>query len=236
MLYRNIFVIGMLLFMTTLRSAECRNDLVVVESETNVVKNVEVSIRSINKYSDRWEIEIETHNKSQDAVYILTDPKKASGESGPYIDVTENNSTTLTLSTRFYEGPSYFLYVNVTSVKLLRLEPYSSHVEKNTLQFPLELTVPPYGKSLGERKRKIDYTKIKTIEIFIGILPDDEGIKEIAQRKPLKQFSNTFSEGEVNGVEIVTKGSFKSKALINAQEIISTSYKLEDNTETKLER
>jgi len=222
----------LLLFAATLRGVEHKSGPIVERHGADVVEGVEVSIRSVSKYSDRWEVETVTRNDSHDAVYVLTDPKQSNGESGPYIDVAENDPTTLTVSTRFFERPPYFLYINVARVKLRRLEPQSSYVEKYTLQLPLRSTVPPYGKSIAQTNRPIDQDKIKTVKAYVGVLPGDEGIREIAQRKPLKQFSDAFKEGEANGHERVARGAFKGKALADAQSIVSASYAVANEGDT----
>lgn len=225
MSYGNVYgLVVLLLFLAMPRAVG--SDYTAGRSGGGTVKGVEVSVRLLSKHSDKWEIEIEARNDSQDAVYVLTDPKQSTGEAGPYVDVAQNDDRTLRLSVRFFEGPRYFLYVNATKVRLKRLEPQSIYVEKYTLQLPLRSTTPPYGNSPGERGTLIDHTKINTIEASVGVLPDDEGVRRIAERQPLKQFPDASKEGDCNGNEPLAQGSFKGKSLRDAETVIRASYKL----------
>jgi hypothetical protein len=218
----------MLLFFLAMPGAAV-NDYTAGRGGGGTVKGVEVTVRLLNQHSDKWDIEIETRNNSQDAVYVLTDPKRARGDSGPYVDVAQNDDRTLRLSVRFFEGPRYFLYVNATKVSLRRLEPHTTYAEKYTLELPLRSTTPPYGNSPGERGILIDHTKINTIEASVSVLPDDEGVRRIAKRQPLKQFPDASNEGDCDGNEPLTEGSFKGKPLRDAQTVIKASYNLSNS-------
>jgi hypothetical protein len=193
---------------------------------TSAVKGVEVSVRSLSRHADRWEIEIEARNDSEDAVYVLTEPKLANGKPSPYIDVDQNDERTLSVSAKFFKGPGYFLYINATSLKLRGLDPHTSYAEKYLLLLPLRSTIPPYGNSQAYRGKLIDLSKIDTVIASVGVLPDDEGIRAIANRQPLKHFPDAFGVGESNGHEILASGKFKGKPLIEAETVISVSYKL----------
>jgi hypothetical protein len=225
MFYGNVYELAILLFFLGVLGPTW-NDHASHRGGGGTVKGVEVSLRLLSQRSDKWEIEIETRNNSSEAIYVLTDPRQSTGDSGPYVDVAGNNNQTLHLSVKFFEGPRYFLYVNATKVSLKRLEPNASYAEKYILRIPLRSTTPPYGNSLGERGTLIDQNKINTIEATIGVLPDDEGVRRIAQRQTLKQFPGASKEGDCDGNEPLTEGSFKGKPLREAQTLINTFHKL----------
>lgn len=193
-------------------------------SESNDLKDIKVSIRSVRKYPDRWEIELETRNDSQQVVFVLTDPVQENGKKGPYIETDEADSTILNLSVRFYEGPDYLLFAYPTGVKLLRLDPQTSHVEKYTLTLPLRSTIPPHRRSREKpEEEQIDHTKIRTIKLSVGVLTDDEGMRDLLRRKTFGTFSN--------GGEVLTKGSLKGKSLLEAQAIVNASYRVPNSDE-----
>jgi hypothetical protein len=188
------------------------------------LKDIKVSILSARKHLDRWEIELETRNDSQHSLFLLTDPIRENGKRGPYIETDEAYSAILDLSVRFYEGPDYPLFAYPTGVTLLRLDPQTSHVEKYILAIPLCATIPPFRKSREQTEEKqIDHTKIRTIQVSVGILPDDEGVRDLLRRKTFGQFSN--------GGEVLAKGSMKGKSLLEVQAIVVASYTVSNSNE-----
>jgi hypothetical protein len=199
-------------------------DSLLAMNESNDLKDIKVSIRSVHKHPDRWEIELETRNDSQQVVFVLTDPIQENGKRGPYIETDEADSTILDLSVRFYEGPDYLLFANPTRVKLMRLDPQTSHVEKYTLTIPLRSTIPPYRKNREQaREKQIDHSQIRTLKVSVGVLPDDEGIRDLLRRKTFGPFSN--------GGDVLAKGSLKGKSLIEAQAIVNASYRVPSGDE-----
>lgn len=193
-------------------------------NESNDLKDIRISIRSVHKHPDRWEIELETRNDSQQVVFVLTDPVQENGKRGPYIETNEPDSTILNLSVRFYEEPDYPLFANPTRVKLIRLDPQTTHVESYTLPLPLRSTTPPYRKNREQaREKQIDHTKITTIKVSVGVLPDDEGIRHLLRSKTFGPFSN--------GGDVLSKGPLKGKSLMEAQAIVNASYRVPNSAE-----
>lgn len=188
-----------------------------VRGMSESVHLVTVSVRSAHQLSDRWEIELEIHNDSQHTVFVLTDPIQADGKRGPYIGFDEADSSILNLSVRLYEGPNYLLFSNATGVKLTSLAPQTSRIETYALALPLHSTIPPYRERLAQSEaRLIAHTKLKALKVSIGILPDDEGVRDLLRRKTFGPFAT--------GGELIAKGQFKGEALMDVQTIISASY------------
>jgi hypothetical protein len=185
------------------------------------LKDIQLRIRDLQVRADKWEIELELHNNSAEAIFILTDPVQATGEAGPYLDLDPSDGSVLNIRSQYYEGPkNYYLFSNATRVKLVRLEPRTSYTEKFVLTLPLRLTIPPYGETPQREVKELDSTKIKSLKVSIGLLPDDEGVRDLIQRKP----NGPYSKG---GERILT-GAFKGRGLSDLQTIVSTSSEVND--------
>ena len=177
-------------------------------------KDIKVALKLLQSRSDGWEFELAVSNEGKLAVYLMTDPTQTDGTKGPYLYLDEDDSSTLKISSRVYPPPCFFdLYKNAAGVKLMRLEASSNHVERFSVKFPLRETMPPYG--ISPERKQIDPGSIEYIVASIGILPDEEGIKELLQKKPAGPF--------VNGLERVNSGAFKGKYLIETQIIVRSN-------------
>lgn len=184
-------------------------------------KDVDVRVLGVVRLRDSWTVEVEIANKSDRSLFILTNPRTASGKYMAYSS-NEDESSTLDLRVVFFTGPSYFLYVNATRAKLVELEPDTSRIEKYTLPLPLYRTLPPYGDKPSESAKLIDLSKVKNIRFSIGILPGDEGIRGLLVPKK----SNSFFDEYFTGGEIIESGVLKGKNLLSVQTIFSSYYKI----------
>jgi hypothetical protein len=178
---------------------------------TEDMNSIELKLRLLRAQPDKWEFELILHNGGKQSLFFMTDPTRSDRSSGPYIALDANDVSTLDVSAQLYLPPIYFLYANDARVKLKRIEPNTTHSETFTIGFPLKETIPPYGET--PERHIIDHTKIKFIKASIGILPDDEGVRDILEHKPAGPF--------VYGLEKIMKGSYKGKHLIDLQTIIS---------------
>jgi hypothetical protein len=183
--------------------------------------DVSVFVRDLHKYSDRWEIELEIQNDSKLPLFFATEPMRSNGENGPYIGLGEADKT-LEVGIRFFDRPNYFLSRDETNVKLKKLEPKTSQIEKYVLPLPLRETLPPYKERVTETPRLIDVNKIETLKLSVAVVPDDEGIRDLLAPKA----SKPFFDGYLDGGEIIEKGLFKGKMLLETQSILSTTYKV----------
>ncbi|HXG06731.1 MAG TPA: hypothetical protein VNI77_05320, partial [Nitrososphaera sp.] len=150
------------------------------------MNSIELKLRLLQRQPDKWEFELTLHNGGKHPLFFMTDPTRSDRSSGPYISLDANDISTLDISARLYLPPIYSLYVNDAHVKLKRIEPNTTHSEIFTIGFPLKETIPPYGET--PERHIIDHTKIKFIKASIGILPDDEGVRDILEHKPAGPF------------------------------------------------
>lgn len=188
-------------------------------------KDLDVRVLSVDKSTDSWTVEVEIVNKSEDSLFLLTNPRTSSGKYMAYVSSSDKENSTLNLSVQFFKGPKYFLYVNATRVKLTELKPNTSYSEKYYLPLPLRRTLPPYGDKPSESAKLIDTSKIKNIQFSIGVLPSDKGIQDLLIPKK----SNPFFDGYFTGGETIEKGIFKGKKLLDIQAIFNSSYKVSNN-------
>jgi hypothetical protein len=175
-------------------------------------ENIDVNLKLINKSSYCWEFEVVVENQGQEPVLIMTDPIRIDGSRGIYMSVAKEDPSTLELSIRLYDPPPYFLYVDKTRVRAAQLAPGAIHSERFVVNFPYKETFPPYGEYPVQRQ--VDNAKIKFMKVFVGVLPDEQGIRELLQHK--------VSNYVVNGYESLLKGRFKGKHLIDLQTVFSS--------------
>lgn len=187
------------------------------------VKDVKISVRSLQRYSDRWEIEVEIQNNSQSPVFFATEPRRSNGELGPYVGVDDAGKT-LEVSARFFDRPNAFISVDVRGVKLKKLESNASYVERYVLSLPLRETTPPFlfRERKADTPKPIDANKIETVKIYVSIVPDDEGIRDLLVPKA----SKPYFDGYFGGGEKIEKGCFKGKPLLEIQSILSATYEI----------
>ena len=186
-------------------------------------RKVEVFVRGLQKYSDRWEIEFEIRNDSKSPVFLATEPMRSNAELGPYVGIGETDKI-LEISVCFFDRPDYFLSRDEANVKLRKLEPDTSHIEKYVLPLPLRETIPPYQARVTDTPRPIDASKIETVKIRVGVLPDDEGIRDLLAPKA----SKPYFDGFLDGGEIIEKGRSKGKMLLETQSILTATSRVAD--------
>lgn len=198
-----------------------KNTLRLSPRDDGEVTGVDGLIRDLHKYSDRWEIEFEIQNDSKLPLFFATEPMRSNGENGPYIGLGEADKT-LEVGIRFFDRPNYFLSRDETNVKLKKLEPKTGLIEKYVLPLPLRETLPPYKERVTEIPRLIDANKIETLKLSVAVVPDDEGIRDLLAPKA----SKPYFDGYFDGGEIIEKGLFKGKMLLETQSLLSSTYKV----------
>jgi hypothetical protein len=175
---------------------------------------VEVSLRALNLSSERWVIEVGWQNTGDRPVFIMTDPVRADGSKGPYVHADESDSSVINFAIQVYPQPPFTIYVNHSGVKLRRLEAKEVYTQRFTLAPPGRATIPPYEPSYTPKV--IDLNKIRFARVRVGILPDDEGVRDFALRK---NNINAYSYG----IEVLSVGALKEKRIVDIQTVVSSN-------------
>jgi hypothetical protein len=217
------FFIGLLFVFAASNAQEVSMQEIAKESYVKG-EDLDVKILGVSKSTSFWVVDVEIVNKSESSFFILADPRTASGKYIAYVSSSENDST-LDLTVRFFKGPDYFLYVNATRAKLAELKQHTNRFEKYILPIPLHRTLPPYGDKPSESAKIINLGEVKNIRFSIGVLPDDDGIRELL----VPQKSNPFFDGYFTGGETIENGALKGKNLLGVQTIFSSTYKIPGN-------
>lgn len=176
--------------------------------------HLEVRLQVVQLRRERWEFELSAHNPGSEPVFIMTAPIRSNGSRGSYFVLDPQDPSLLNISVRLYPPPNYCIYSNQTQVTLKQLDPGSTHVEQITLAFPAKETSPPYKSPEFET---LDTGKIRAVRAAVGLLPDDEGIRDFLRRKQSRGI-----EPNAGGLELVQKGPHKGKSLYELQEILWT--------------
>jgi len=175
---------------------------------------IEVRVQLLQRLHERWEFELSAHNPGSEPVFIMTAPMRSNGSTGGYFALDPQDPSILNISVRLYPPPNYCIYSNRTQVILKQLDPGSTHVEQITLAFPAKETSPPYKFPEFET---LDRGKIRAVRAAVGLLPDDEGIRDFLRRK-----QGIGIEPNAGGLELVRKGPHQGKSLYEVQEIVWT--------------
>lgn len=176
---------------------------------------IEVRLQLLQRLQERWEFEVSTHNAGTEPVFIMTAPVRSNGSRGAYFALDPQDPSILNISVRLYPPPDYCIYSNQTHVILKQLDPGSTHVEQITLAFPAKETSPPYKFPEHET---IDRGRIRAVRAAVGILSDDEGIRDFVRRKQARGM-----EPNAHGLNLVQKGPHQGKSLYEVQEIVWTA-------------
>src|SRR5438876_4150359 len=150
--------------------------------EADAVEQVEVHLRVIKTLPDKLELEVVVQNASSQSVFVMTQPTRANGSKGPYISLDDKDPGTMEIGIKLYPPPTYFLLANEAGVRLERLAAGASHKEIFYVSFPLLETMPPYGEKVT--RRKTDPNSIQFIRVSVGVLPDEDGVRDVLEHKP----------------------------------------------------
>lgn len=179
-------------------------------TEIGATNKIDVKLRFIKATPSYWEFELTIRNNADYSAYVMINPTRTDGSNGPYITLDMKDSSILEISSRLYLPPPYFLYANKARVELKLLLPKTSYTEALIVQFPRQETMPPYGDK--PERIEINANNIKHVRAAVGILPDEDGVRDLLERKPMGPF--------VYGLEEMMKGSFKGSRLIDLQTIV----------------
>jgi hypothetical protein len=183
-------------------------------SPAKVVDGVGAQLRLLRVTPSGWELELTVRNDGKRAVYMMTDPVRSEGSKGPYLSVDPLNPSVLDLSVRVYPLLEYCIYVNHAVVTLEKLEPGGSRVQRFTLPPPDEETTPPYPAE-PITPRRISPADIKYVMAHVGVLPDEEGVRDYLRSK---EGIGPYAKGP----ERLDAGSFKGKQIIDLQTLVAS--------------
>lgn len=174
-----------------------------------LIEDVQVDFTLLRREAGRWEFLLTTRNTGKEAVFVLSDPVRANGSAGPYINLAEESST-LGISICFYPPPDFDLPTNQTRLTLKRLPAGGVFTEEIVILFPTHQSAPPYDLDVKE----ITPSAIRFVRAKVGILPDEEGVQDFLRRK---EKIGPYA----TGLEKLNKGAFKGKHLYELQRIIT---------------
>lgn len=178
------------------------------------VDGVGARLRLLRATPAGWELELTVRNNGRRAVYVMTNPVRSERSRGPYLSVDPLDPSVLDLSVRFYPLPEDCIYVNHATVTLERLEPGTSRVQRFNVPPPAEETTPPYPAE-PLTPRRISPDDIKYVTAHVGVLPDEEGVRDYLRGK---EGIGPYAKGP----ERLDAGSFKGKPIIELQTLVSS--------------
>jgi hypothetical protein len=174
---------------------------------------IEIQAHAQSKSEGLVVLEILVKNSGTVPAYVVIDPRRVDRSKGPYIDTDGADPSTLICSFQLYQPNPFHPFVDGTSVRLLRLEPGTSHVDVVRLSLPLRTTEPPFSSAPGARD--VPAVSVKRIEVRVGVLPALAALKELVTRKRIPHDAFT-------GMERIEIGS-TLKSLYDIQEIVRSN-------------
>jgi hypothetical protein len=183
-------------------------------TEIGAIKGIDVELKAVKTTPSHWELELTMRNNADYSINVMINPARTDGSNGPYITLNKEGGSILEISSHLYPPPPYFLYTNKAGVELKLLLPKTSYTEALIIKFPRQETMPPYRDKL--ERIEINADNIKNVRAAVGILPDEDGVRDLLKHKPIGPF--------VYGREEIMKGSFKGKRLIDLQTIVYSGY------------
>jgi hypothetical protein len=137
-------------------------------------------------------LEVLVKNSGSVPAYVVTEPRRVDRSKGAYIDVENDDPTTLVCAFQFYPPNPFHPFADGTSVHLMRLEAGASHVEVVQLSWPLRTTEPPFASAPGTKD--VPAKSIKRIEVRVGVLPASAPLTELVTRKRIPHDAYTGRE------------------------------------------
>jgi hypothetical protein len=166
-----------------------------------------LNIISVKQHTNSLEIEFVLGVTDNKDIFIVTPNPKNKLTTSYYLTFDEKNSL-LEIRRNFYEYP---LYITDTETQCFTLSPVKSKgIYKETIfvNYPVSL-------SYLSIENKIDISKVKSIRLQLGVLPFDDTLSELQNRKPFGRC--------VDGQEKISEGHYKGRALIEVQNILKSN-------------
>jgi hypothetical protein len=174
---------------------------------------VTVNLRMVELTPTRIKFHLQVKNAGDHSVLIVSDPVSVEGSEGMYLSLGTDDVSLLEVSSQVFPPPNYTILAPKHRVTYRSLDPGTAYEKDILLEAPLTETEPPWRGMLTPRA--IDLTRIHYMELKVGVLPDEPGVREA--------FATELSP---TGLEFVRSGSLKGKSLFRLQYIASTKTKL----------
>lgn len=178
-----------------------------------VVDQIKVELKLLKGRPGELEMEVMIKNTGTQDVYVMTDPVRVDSSKGPYISISDETSGAIDVEVKVFPLPKYFLLTNDARVKLEKLAAGATLKEVFHLTSLVSETMPPYGET--PRPRKIEPDRLQFVRASVGVLPDDEGVRDLLRRKPFGPW--------VSGVEELMQGPFKGKRILDLQRVYTSA-------------
>ncbi len=173
---------------------------------------LEVSLKRVEGETAGQLFKIVVHNVSGEDVYVVTDPKRTDGSSGPYWYPDENNGRVLVAGFALYE-PSRNLFFDHddASARLTLLHPSDSYSTQITVTFPIRETVPPY--QTHKAPQVFVASETSGLKTEVGYFPSSDELRKLIASKP---------NGTMTGADFVAFGN-ASRSVASSECFISSS-------------
>jgi len=175
--------------------------------------HVNIKLRLTEKRVDRWVFEMTASNIGSSSVFIMTDAVRDDSSKGAYVIAEHESPAWLEISSRLFPPSPYCTLTGTVHVTLQRLDPGASYTTDVEVPLPPKETTPPYRNPLDART--IDSSNIRYVKASIGVLPDEEGIRDFLKHK---EGIGPYASGR----EDIKKGAFSGKSLFELQSIASS--------------
>ena len=169
-----------------------------------------VDLVLLERTPKQWKFQVKIINTGERAVLIVSDPVRVDGSVGAYLSVDNGSPGLLEIEFMVFPPPVYTIYAPKNCVTFLRLDPGATHTEEVLLHLPFKDTKPPWGE--WQDTKPINIENIQHVIAKVGILPDDPAVHAALANVP-----------SPHGLEMVTSGPLRGKALFEIQRIISSS-------------
>jgi len=210
-----ITALSLLIFLMSLPSGMI--DHKPLSSEKNVTQSQQltgggtsVELVLVERSPKRLKFQVRINNSGEKAILIVSDPVRVDGDRGAYLSLNEHHPGLLEIAIAVYEPPIYTIYAPKHRVTFLRLAPGDTHVEDIVLDEPLKDTKPPWGE--WNDTKRIDIENVREVVAKVGVLPGDPAVS-----------ASLVNVASPHGLERVTSGPLKGKALFEIQTLVSSN-------------
>ncbi|MBK8811948.1 MAG: hypothetical protein IPN69_14625 [Acidobacteria bacterium] len=174
---------------------------------------VSLSISVVEFSAKSMQVNYSVRNDTQSAIYVATKPTTLSGEIGFYRSLDGDNLSTLVLSSRVYEDPPYFVYLDNRGVLLIKLDPGVEYTDRITIAVPIKETDPPrYRKRLAPAT--IRTKNLRCVELAIGYFNDIPGVSAFLKKKKWGW--------NIVGTEELNVASNKTSTFLEIQQMVTS--------------
>jgi hypothetical protein len=174
--------------------------------------SLEVSLQRADGGSEGQLFKIVVRNISGEDVYVVTDPVRTDGSSGPYWYPDPKSEKVLVAGFALYEpSRDVFFDHDDASARLTLLHPSDSYSTQITATFPIRETVPPYR--VHKDPRVFVASQISGMRAEVGYFPSSDELRKLIATKP---------HGTVTGADFVAYGN-SSRTIVSSECFASSS-------------